>query len=269
MRSRRLIPALLLLTAVVLAACSGSGRVRYDSPEQAYERGFEFYEEGRYQRAIQYFQGVFDYGRTTEVAADAQLYLARSYFENGDYVLAANEFTRFISTFRNDPRSEDAEFERALSYYNLSPQYELDQTNTRQAITYLQLFLDRYPDSELKVDAEERIGELREKLAHKEYASAGLYERRQMYEAAAIQYERVFDEYPDTQWADDALVGAMRSYIEFANRSVAARQPERLRLAIDNYERMIQLFRDSPLVKEAESYYEQAVGQLDQLISGT
>lgn len=253
----------------MLAACGGAGRIRYDSPQQAYQQGYELYEQGRYDRAIQYFQGVFDYGRATEEAADAQLYLARSYFENGDYILAANEYTRFLSTYRNDARSENAEYERALSYYNLSPPYQLDQTDTRQAITYLQLFLDRYPDSELQPEAESRIAELREKLAHKAFAAAEMYERREYFEAAALQYESVFDAYPDTRWADDALVGAIRSYIEYANRSVAARQAERLRQAVNNYERMVQLFRDSPLIREAEALYEVASSRLDQVASGT
>jgi outer membrane protein assembly factor BamD len=269
MRSRLYIPLLLLGTAIFLAACAGTGRVRYDSPEEAYERGYELYEQERYDRAIRYFQGVFDYGRTTESAADAQLYLAHSYFENGDYILAANEYTRFLGTYRNDPRAEGAEYGRALSYYHLSPQYQMDQTNTLQALTYLQLFLDRFPNSDLKDEAEEHIAELREKLAHKEFAAGEMYERRGYFQAAAIQFESVFDEYPDTRWADDALVGAMRSYIAFADRSVAARQPERLRNAINNYERLIQLFRDSPLIAEAEALYERASVQLEQLISGT
>ncbi|MEX2400418.1 MAG: outer membrane protein assembly factor BamD [Rhodothermales bacterium] len=269
MRVRHSISVFLLLAAVLLASCAGAGRIRYDSPEEAYNRGMEHFEEGRYERAAQYFQGVFDYGRTTDVAADAQLNLGRAYFENGDYLLAANEYTRFISTYRNDPRAEEADYERALAYYELSPQYQLDQTNTRQAITYLQLFLDRYPNSDLKDEAEARIAELREKLAHKAYAAGGLYERREMYEAAALQYVRVFDDYPDTAWADDALLGAIRSYIGFARRSVEARQPERLRRAVENYERLVQLFPDSPLIEEAEGYYQDAVGQLEQLISGT
>ena len=44
-----------------------------------------------------------------------------------------------------------------------------------------------------------------QKLARKEFAGAELYERRELYEAAALSYVRVFDQYPDTRWADDAL----------------------------------------------------------------
>lgn len=268
MHFRKSCTLVLLASVLFLAACGGTGRVRYDSPQEAFDRGMELYERGKYQRAAEYFQGVFDYGRTSEVAADAQLYLARSYFHNEEYILAANEYTRFIGTFRTDPRTEEAEFERAQSYFNLSPPYELDQSNTREAVQYFQLFLDRYPQSELTDEAEEHIRNLREKLAHKEFAAAEQYEGREMFEAAALTYENVFDTYPDTRWADDALLGAIRSYVAYSERSVRARQAERLQAAVENYNRLLQLFQDSPLLKEAEALYERAVSQLESLQSG-
>lgn len=267
MRLRQLLSITILAIAVFAAGCTGSGRLRYDSPQEAFDRGKEYFDRGKFDRAIDYFQAVFDYGRTTEQAADAQLYLARSYFENGEYILAANEYTRFLSVYRNDPSAESAEYERAMSYYRQSPGYQLDQTPTEQAITYFQLFLDRFPQSELKEDAEERIRELREKLARKEFAGAELYERRELYEAAALSYVRVFDKYPDTRWADNALLGAIRTYILFSEQSIRGRQQERLRTAVDNYERLVQLFPDSPLLKEAEQYYEQAANRLSELAS--
>lgn len=262
---RKFFPLVLVACMLFLAACGSSGRLRYDSPQEAYERGMELYERERFDRAAEYFQGVFDYGRTSEVAADAQIYLARSHYHNGEYILAASEYTRFISTFRTDPRTEEAEFERAMSYFNLSPPFELDQSNTREALQYFQLFLDRYPQSDLTAEAEERIRELREKLARKEFAAAEQYEEREMFEAAALTYEGVFDTYPDTRWADDALLGAIRTYVAYSERSVRARQAERLQAAVDNYERLIQLFQDSPLLKEAESFYELAVNRLEDL----
>lgn len=248
-----------LAVTVLVAGCSSSGRLRYTTPEEAFERGMALFERGKYQRATEYFQGVFDFGRTSELAADAQLYLARSYYEDRQYILAASEYTRFIDLYRNDPRVEQAEFERALSYYHLSPTYALDQTDTRRAIDYLNLFLNRYPQSELAGEAEARIQELREKLAHKQVETAGLYERRELYEAAALSYESAFDRYPDTAWADEALLGAIRSFIAFAEQSIRERQEERYQRAVENYERLVQLFPDSPHLKEAERLYEQAL----------
>lgn len=255
----------LLAIALLGTGCAGSGRLRHSSPQEAFERAMAFYNQGKYERAIEYFKAVFTYGRAHEWAADAQFYLARAYYQNKEYLLAASEYERFIQIYQIDARVPQAEYERAICYYRLSPSYEFDQSDTRKAIEAFQLFIDRYPNHELVDEATQKIRELRAKLARKQYEAARLYERRELYEAAAVTYEAVFDTYPDTPWADDALVGAMRAYIAYANQSVRARQPERYRRAIELYERLLQIFPNSPLLRAAEELYTQAQQQLEAL----
>jgi len=248
-------PITLLILALSLSACAGSGRLRYETPEEAYDKGLAEFEEGDFEKATEYLQGAFDFGRTHQWAADSQLLLARSYRANEEYLLAANEYTRFTQIYRSDPRVADAEYELALTYFDRSPRYELDQTDTERAIVQFQLFISRYSDSSLIQDAQNRITELRGKLARKQFHTAELYERREAYNAAAVSYEAVFDRYYDTDMADDALLGAMNAYLEYARLSVRDRQLERLRLAEINYDRLIQIFPDSPLLKQAEELY--------------
>ena len=254
-----------VLLAVVVAGCASGGRLRYETPQEAYEKGLELYERGKYERAIQYLQGTFDFGRAHEWAADAQLTLARAYRDNKQFILAANEYTRFSEIYRTDPRVPLAEYERALTYGERSPDRELDQTDTERAIQAFNLFLDRFPQHELAPQAAQKVGELREKLARKQFETAQLYERRELYEAAAFYFETVFDKYPDTRWADDALLGAIRSYINFSEQSVRTRQSERLQKAVEHYQRLVQIFPDSPLLKDAEALYERANGRLQDL----
>ncbi len=225
----------------------------------------ELYEKGKYDRAAEFFRGSFDFGRTHEHAADAQLYLARSHAANKEYLLAANEYNRFIQLYRRDPRVAEAGYEYAMTFYHQSPGYQLDQTPTERAVEQFQLFMDRYPNDERVTDAEAKIVELREKLARKRLESARLYERRGLHEAAAITFESVFDDYPETQWADDALAGAVHNYIAFSDQSLRSRQPERLGKAIQNFERLQQIFADSPFVAEFQPLYEEAVRRRDQL----
>ena len=74
------------------------GVLRIQPLKKPLGKGRALYEEGRYDLAIQYFQGVFSFGRTHQWAPDAQLYLARSYKENGEFLLAANEYERFTKS---------------------------------------------------------------------------------------------------------------------------------------------------------------------------
>ena len=251
---------------ILLAGCTGSGRLSHDSPREAYEKGMDYYERGRFSRAAQYFQGVFDYGRTHEWAADAQLYLAQAHHQNRDFILAASEYSRFAELFRSDERVADAEFQRAMTFYERSPKIELDQTTTHQGIEVFNLYIQRYSTHDSVNVAVQRVGELRRKLADKQFHSAKLYERRGLYQAAALSYEAVFDKFPDTPLADDALLGAVRSYIEFSALSIEARQPERLQKAITNYQRLIDLFPDSDLIEEAIEFSDIARRELDELL---
>ena len=262
-------PFALFLLSFLLIGCAGSRRLSYDGPEDAYNKGLARVEAGDYERAAEFFQGVFDFGRTHEWAADAQLQLARAYRMNREYLLAANEFTRFTQIYRADPRVPDAAYELAMTYFDRSPQFSLDQTDTERAITQFELFMTRHPDHPLFLEAETRIQELRGKLAHKRYEAGLQYERRGYFQAAALTFESVFDDYYDTEWADDALVAAARAHIEFADQSVLARQPERLQAAVDVYDRLIQIFPESPLLKEAEEYYRSASDRLERLRSSS
>lgn len=263
MAFRTTISIILLAALVVVAGCTGSNRLQHRSAEDAYQQGMQRFEDDDYEKAIRYFRAVFSYGRANNWADDAQLQMARAYRNNNQLRLAATEYRRFLELYRNDERVPTAEFERAMSYFELSPRYQLDQTDTQQALSLFQLFVDRYPNHELVPEAQEHIGELREKLAHKKYEAAMLYETRDMYRAAALTHEVVFDQYPETSWADDALLGAIRSYIEYSAQSVQQRQAERLERAVENYNRLVQVFPDSPLLNEAEALYEEVQDRLD------
>jgi outer membrane protein assembly factor BamD len=264
-RSRAVV---LLLAALVLgtaAGCGSSARLQHNSAEEAFNKGMTAFEEGDHQKAQRYFRAVRQYSRGNQWADDAQYFLAASYREQGKYLLAANEFKRFSQIYRTSQRVPQAEFQRANAYYRLSPHYKLDQSDTRQAISLFQLFIERNPDHELVPEAQQKIEELRAKLAHKKYAAARLYEKREMWEAAANTFEGVFDEYPETPWADDALLGAVRTYIAYADRSVERKQDDRLQKAIDHYNRLAQVFPESSLLSRAEDLYGEAQRKLEQV----
>ena len=156
-----------------------------------------------------------------------------------------------------------------MTYYERSPGYQLDQTDTERGIEVFNLYMKRYPSHDSVLVASQRVQQLRQKLARKKYNAAQLYERRELYEASALSFEAVFDTYPDTPWADDALLGAMRSYIAFSNQSIATRQAERLQQAVDHYQRLLQIFPDSELLKEAEALHERANAQLEYLTANS
>ena len=246
-----------LALALVAAGC-GSGPRTFGSAQEAYDQGVEAYDRGRHDLAVEYLRASLDFGRTSALAADAQLALARAYAADRQYLLAGTEYTRFVEFYRTDPRVEQANYERIQAYAELSPRYELDQTDTRQALNYIRIYLQQYPDGPNAVAAAELATELREKLARKQYEGGRLYERRELYQAAVIAYRDVLENYPASAYADDALLGAVRAQIAYAAGSVQARQQERYRQALDMYDELTTLFPQSDTLEDAQDLYDVA-----------
>ncbi len=251
-------PAVLFGVLVLVSACSSGRPATADSAEEAFARAQVALETRKYDRAIELFRTALDFGRTGEVADDAQLGIARAYAGSKQYLLAGAEFTRFIDLYRTDPRVEDATYERILAYAKLSPTYELDQTDTATAIQYIDGYLRQYPAGTHTAEAQALLGELREKLAHKQFEEGRLYERRDLFEAAVLSYQQLLALYPGSAYADDALLGALRAQVLFSDNSVPARQAERYTEALRLYAQLTSLFPQSPTLVEAQESYDRA-----------
>ena len=248
---------LLALVALTVAACGG-GPPTFSTAQEAYDRGMAELDRGKYALAIEHLRASLDFGRTGELADDAQLALARAYAADRQYLIAANEFTRFIEFYRADPRVPEAAFERIEAYVALSPRYELDQTDTRQALGFIRSYVQQYPESPRVAEAEAMAAELREKLARKLYEAGRLYARREMYGAAVNYFREVLAEYPTSVYADDAMLGAVEAQIAYAAGSVRGRQEGRYREALDLYDQLVTLFPASPLLGDAQGLYDRA-----------
>lgn len=252
-----------LLIGMITYSCANKELIKPGEPiDSAYEKSMAFYEKGEYSDAAYGFDLVTRMGRGTTYAKEAQYLLADSYFQNRQYLLAASEFERFISYYPQDERREEVEFNRALSYYQQSPRYRLDQTPTMRAIELFQLFNTNYPNSEYVTESANKIDELRNKLARKNYESGQFYLRTLRYKAAAIYFDLTIDQYPESVWAEQSLLKIIETYVAYANQSIESKQLERFQLAVDNYEKFLQLFPQSNYRSEAEQYYLEANDQI-------
>ncbi len=255
-----------LLLLFIFSACSSSNMIRPgDTLDVAFEKAKNLYDEENYSDAARAFETVVSIGRGTDVGQEAQFLLAESYFKDRRYMLAAAEYERYALFYPNSSRREMVDFKQGKSYYFLSPRYKLDQTNTRRAIEQFRLFNSRYPNSDLVTEAGELITELRTKLAQKKFEAADFYMRTDRYQSAVLYYDLVIDDFPETEWAEKSLVEQMEAYIKYADNSIRSRQAERYRLAVDSYEKYIQLFPRGESRPKAEDLYDEAASKLEKM----
>jgi outer membrane protein assembly factor BamD len=255
--------SIFLLALIWISACSTKSQIRPgDTLEVAFDKSMALYERERYREAANAFEVVISIGRGTDIGQDAQFYLAQSYYKNRDYLIAASEFQRYSNFYPRSERKQDSDFMEAMSYYNLSPRYNLDQTDTYNAIERFQLYISRFPNSDRATQAAAMIDEMRTKLARKSFEAAEQYMRLRYYQAAAIYYGLTIERFPETKWAENSLANQITAYVVYADNSVRARQAERYQKAIEAYESYIQLFPRGENRSKAEAYYDRAVAGL-------
>jgi len=174
---------------------------------ETYERGMKYFEKDNYLKAEEVFTFIIYNDPGGAYADDAQFQLAETYFEREEYLLAISEYDRLIRRMKNSSFVEDAFWKKTVSYCELSPDYRLERDMTDKALRYLYDFVDIYPESKYSEEAQDRILEMREKLARKLLESAKLYDTLHEYESAIYYYDNVINEYFDTRLYASARLG--------------------------------------------------------------
>ncbi len=203
---------IIVISIAIIINCAGKKPVEKLPLEERYKRGQEFLEKKKYYNAQQEFQIIVLSGSHTEWGDDAQFYLAESYFKNEEYILAITEYERLTRKMKFSPYVEKCRWRICEAYVAESPNYYHDQSNTQKALQKLQEFIDEYPDSEFRDEANNTIKKLRNKLAEKIDETASLYIKLHAYDSAIVAYEELLSQYYDTDFAEKAHIGIIRSY---------------------------------------------------------
>jgi len=195
---------ILFTVSILLAGCVSRPELAQLPAEEEFQRAQGYFENRQYDRAVQGFERVIFYHPSSEFVDDAQFWLARTYFAKKDYAQAVIEFEYLIKNFSASSFIEEANFYRAQSYINKAPGWDRDQTETNEAINYLDEFLTRYPNSKFTNDVKNLILSARNRLARKELESGKLYLKLKEPDAAAKYFLFIVETYPETEAAVEA-----------------------------------------------------------------
>jgi outer membrane protein assembly factor BamD len=223
-----------------------------------YEKAVEFYEKGDYYRALQLFDQVIPLYRGKDKAEELFYYYAQSYYKQGDYVMASYYLKRYAKDYPGTDRAEEAWFLSAYCKYLESPKPSLDQTPTKEAISELQSFANRFPNSDRIEKVNQLIDELNAKLAKKMYNKAMLYFKMEDYRAARVTFKNLVKKFPDSEYREEALFRVVQSNFLYAENSIAGKQPERFQETIEAYDTFMTFFPDSDYKKQVDKYYKEA-----------
>ena len=207
----------LLFTVLIFSLLPGCGSSSIEqslSADERFERGKYKYDQEDFLDAIDDFTAVTLQFPGSAVADDAQYYLGECRFRREEYLLAAYEYENLKKNMPASSLVPRAQYQIGLCYYDLAPRFTLDQKYSRKAIDEFQTYIEYYPTDELVQDAETKIRELNNRLAEKDYKTAALYMKMEYYKAASYYFESVLEKYHDSDYAEDAFFGKIRSLVE-------------------------------------------------------
>ncbi len=194
----------IVVLALVLMGVGCPKRTQVAPPvqdaQQALDQALGDLEARRFRLAEDRFTFIVFNFPGSRQASDAQYYLAETYFQGRDYDQAQNEFDFYIKSYPNGRFQEDATYKLALSYLKSAPGHVRDQTRALKAREIVEEFIETYPDSPLRAQAEQLRGDVDERLAMKEFDAARLYYTSGEYKSALVYYEYVLKTYPGARW---------------------------------------------------------------------
>ena len=199
--------------SIIFYGCSSNKFIRDIDYEAEFEKGKLALSNKKYVRAQDHFNTVVIGASHTELGDDALFYLGETYYYMGDKLLAIAEYDRLIRRMSFSPYVEKARYRICESYVILSPKYFRDQTYSEKAIEKLQEFIDDYPNSDKREEAQNNIKILRNKLSRKAYDTGILYIKMEEYTSALIAFKQVLDLYYDSEYNELAHMKTIACYI--------------------------------------------------------
>jgi outer membrane protein assembly factor BamD len=205
--------ALIFLT-LFLFGCSSTLDTTDMTPDQRLAYAKSLYEQEDYEEAVKEFESIILQYPGSSIIDDAQYYLAMTRFKRTEYILAAYQFSKLIKGMPSSEFLADAQFMLADCYFELSPDFNLDQQYSRKSIEEFQVFIDFFPLNPKVADAETKMNQLNDKIARKEYETARIYDKMEYYLAAFKYYDSVMEIYHDTQYAPLALYNKINLLVD-------------------------------------------------------
>lgn len=255
-----------LLASLLIVSCSKFNKIRKEKDHlKKYEAAIAYYEKKHYDKTLILLEEIEPLLRGKKEGEKAQFITAQCYYKTKQYEMAAYTFKKFYETYPRSEWAEECLYMHAYSLYNQSPESELDQKPTLEAIQSIQVYLNAYPQSKRIEEANNIIKELRSKLELKAYQNALVFYKNSNYKAAIQAMSNFEKDYPDSDFMEEVMYKKLETYYNLARQSIASKQMARLAETIAFYEEYKYKFPESKYMKEATDIFEASTKQLAEL----
>jgi len=239
-----------------VSSCSEYNKVLKSTDlEYKFAKANQYYDAGDYYKAYPLIEELTAIYRGQKRSEKLFYMFAFSDFYLEDYLLASHRFSEFTKTFPTSQYTEECAFMSAYSLYMLSPPPKLDQSNTYDAISSLQFFVDKYPRSTRVDSCNTLMVDLERKIEEKVYNGAGQYKKMEYFSSAVMTYENILKDFPDTKYREEIFFNIYDSYYLLSVKSVQQKKVERIDKALKAYVNFADRFPNSEYMADAQEMY--------------
>ncbi|MCU1306726.1 MAG: uptake lipoprotein-like protein [Acidobacteriaceae bacterium] len=219
---RTLTLLLLIVVALAGAGCRKNKAVnpiaQIDSkqPDKVlFDRAMDALQHNRFDTARITLQTLINTYPDSEYIARAKLAVGDSWYEEGNAASlqqAEAEYKDFITFFPNMPEAAEAQLKVAGIHYKQMEKPDRDFTHAKRAEDEYRQMIQQFPDSKLVPEAKQRLLQVQEVLAEREYRVGRFYFVRESYAPAIARLRSLVDAYPLYSQIDEALFTLGQAY---------------------------------------------------------
>ncbi len=180
-----------------------------------FDRAMDSMKHNKFDTARMLLQTLINAYPDSEFIARAKLATGDSWYAEGGSTAMAqaeSEYRDFITFFPNMPEAAEAQMKIANIHYRQMEKPDRDFTHARRAEEEYRNMILQYPDSKLVPEASQRLREVQEVLAERQFLIGRFYYLRESYAAAMARLQTVADTYPLFSGSDEALYMLGQSY---------------------------------------------------------
>src|SRR6059036_12982 len=213
---RRIAVFILLATLAFTVACTNKkvnnplANVGSKQPDKVlFDRAMDAMKHNRFDVARITLQTLINTYPDSEYIARAKLAVADSWYAEGGSTSLAQaeaEYKDFETFFPNMPEAAEAQVKIANIHYQQMEKPDRDFTHAMRAEEEYRQVILQYPDNKKMVaEAKQRLLEVQEVLAEREFRVGRFYYLRESYPASIARLRSVVDRYPLYSKADETL----------------------------------------------------------------
>jgi outer membrane protein assembly factor BamD len=234
-------------------------------PDKAlFDRGMDSLKKAHYQEARTLLETLINTYPDSEYIARAKLSLGDAWYNEGGkaaWAQAEVEYKDFQTFFPNLPEASEAQLKIASMHYREMEKPDRDYAEAQHAAEEYKSLIQQYPDSPLLPQAKQKLREIQEILAERQYRIASFYYLRNNLAASQARLISLTESYPLYSGSDEAFFELGNLYekeaVGISKQKIPDAQKEKLvaqyeQKAIEAYSRIITRYPATNRVGDAK-----------------